>query len=504
MIEVLSRDKCRSMDAEAINQYGIPSIVLMENASRGIFEDICNRGETFLILCGKGNNGGDGLALARHLAVYGKKVKVIIISKDDNYSGDFKINFNILTKIIGNQNISYIRGIEDISDKFVEELKRYDITVDSIFGVGLNRKLESWIQKIIELINENSKFTVSIDVPSGLDCNLGIEIDRAVRADITYTFESIKKGFLNYSAFDLIGDLKVISIGIPSEVKRHNSDNIYILNSSEYRKLIPLRKLYGHKGDYGRALIVAGSVGFTGAAYITTECTIRSGAGLVTLACNKGIQNILSEKLIEAMTISCDDNKFDEIIKKSDSIALGPGFGTGPYEENILKKVIDNSKCPLVIDADGITILANNKNMLEKIRGRAVLTPHPGEMARLLGITIKEVEEDRIRTAVKFAQKYGVIILLKGYNTIITDGSNTNINTTGNSKMASGGMGDALTGIINSFIAQKTSILNAALIGAYIHGYIADKLSQQHYILNARDIIAEMPRIINDICLDEE
>ena len=502
MIEVFQRDKCKSMDAEAIKQYFIPSIVLMENAARGVFEDINDKGESFLILCGKGNNGGDALALARHLSIEGKKIKVVIISSDDNYSNDFLINFNILKQIIGEREISYIRNEDDITEEFINNLFYYDIVVDGIFGVGLNRKLDLWIQKVIDNINAYSRFIISLDVPSGLDCNLGIELDTAVKANITYSFEVMKRGFLNYNAFKYTGEVKIIKIGIPNCVKINNSDNVYILNNNEYRNRIPKRKLYGHKGDYGRALIVAGSRGFTGAAYISTECTIRGGAGLVTLACKKDIQDILSEKLVEAMTILCDDPGFKQILSKSDSIAFGPGFGTGEYETTILKDIIDNSSCPLIIDADGITILSNNIKMLESLRGRTIITPHPGEMARLLGITVSEVENDRINIASQFAKKFGIIVLLKGYNTIISDGQNTYINPTGNSKMASGGMGDALTGIINAFVSQKVNILEAALIGAYIHGYIADKLNNEVYILNAREIIDELPKIINDICLE--
>ena len=501
MIEVFNRDKCRKMDHEAIKKYGIPSIVLMENAARGVFKDIYYRWNSFLILCGKGNNGGDGLALARHLVVEGKKVKVIIISNDENYSEDFKINFDILKKILDNDKISYIKNENDITEMFINDLKYYDVTIDGIFGVGLNKKLDFWIQDIIVNINRYGKNVVSLDVPSGLDCDLGIELDIAVKAKETYTFEVFKKGFLNYNAFKYIGKVKVIKIGIPQVVRKNNSDNICIFENEEYRSLIPIRELYGHKGDYGRALVVAGSKGFLGAAYISTECTIRAGAGLVTLACKNDIQDMLAEKLIEAMTISFESSRFLGIVEKSDSIAFGPGIGTNRYEEELLHKIINNSKCPIIIDADGITILAKNKDILEKLRNRAIITPHPGEMANLLGVTISEVESDRIRIASEFSKKYGVVVLLKGYNTIITDGNSTYINPTGNSKMASGGMGDALTGIINAFIAQKVNILDAALIGAYIHGYIADKLSKQFYILNARDIINEMPRVINEICL---
>jgi NAD(P)H-hydrate epimerase len=260
------------------------------------------------------------------------------------------------------------------------------------------------------------------------------------------------------------------------------------------------RQVYGHKGDYGRGVVVAGRIGFTGAAFITTECTVRAGAGLTTLACSSEVQKILSSRLTEAMTLDYEDNdNFIELIKRASSIAFGPGIGAGEREKSLLEKIISNSKCPIVIDADGISIIGENKYLLNNLKGRAIITPHPGEMARFLGMSIEDVEANRVSIAKSVAMQYGIIVLLKGYNTVISNGKEVYINPTGNSKMASGGMGDALTGIINAFLSQGASINQAALLSAYIHGNIADKLSKQVYIVNARDIIAELPKEINSI-----
>ncbi|WP_160691599.1 NAD(P)H-hydrate dehydratase [Clostridium sp. C2-6-12] len=499
MLEVLAVSQCKEMDKNSIIEIGIPGIILMENAALGIFNKIVHKGDSFLILCGKGNNGGDALALCRHLILAGKKVRVYIISSDKNYTSDFQINFNIVKNLVNEKDILFIRSENDLNEQVVKDLQNYNVIIDGIFGVGLNKDLTGIYKKTIEYINLYGKFIVSIDVPSGLDCNLGLERGIAVHADVTYTFEVVKKGFLNYKAIDCIGSLEIIKIGIPEHVKKANSGNVYILEKKEYKKLIPKREVYGHKGNYGRALIAAGRRGFLGAAFIATECTVRTGAGLTTLICDKEVQKGLENRLIEAMTLTWEDDVIN-LIKNADSIAFGPGIGTGNRQEKLLDKIINNSKCPIVIDADGITLLAQNKALLDNLRNRAIITPHPGEMARFLGITVEEVEVDRIRIAKEVASKYGIIVLLKGYNTVISNGKEVYINPTGNSKMASGGMGDALTGIINGFLSQGINIEQAALLGAYIHGGIGERLGENYYIVNARDIINELPKEINNIC----
>lgn len=499
MFEIFSTIQCKEMDKQAINDIGIPGIVLMENAAMRIFEELRNKGESFLILCGKGNNGGDALALSRHLILEGKKVKVCIISEDKNYSDDFKVNFNITKKLIDKKSLLFIQSEDDIDENVINDLNDHDIVVDGIFGVGLNKDLTGMFKKLIEYTNLYAKFVVSIDIPSGLDCDLGIQRGIAVKADITYTLEVMKQGFFNYKAIDYVGDIKVLRIGIPENIRKNTSGGFYIFQEQEYKQLLSKRRIYGHKGNYGRALVIAGQKGFTGAAFITTECTIRAGAGLTTLICDEDVQTVLSSRLIEAMTSTWDSSNMVELIKSANSIAFGPGIGTGDRQDNILQQVINNSRCPMVIDADGITLLAKNKSLLKKIKGRAIITPHPGEMARLLGITVEEVEADRVNIARKIAKRYEIVVLLKGYNTVISNGENIYINPTGNSKMASGGMGDALTGIINAFLSQGVKLEQAALLGAYIHGKIADNLGEHVYIVNARDIIDQLPKEINNI-----
>jgi ADP-dependent NAD(P)H-hydrate dehydratase / NAD(P)H-hydrate epimerase len=498
MFEVFSAKQCKEMDRQSIEEIGIPGIVLMENAAIGIFKEVVEKGETFLILCGKGNNGGDALALCRHLILAGKRVKVYIVSKDENYTNDFRVNFNILEKLIDKKDLVIINSENDVNDNVIDDLKNYDVVVDGIFGVGLNRDLEGMFKKIIEYINSYAKLIISIDIPSGLDCDSGRERGIAVHANITYTFEVVKQGFLNYEAINYVGTLRILKIGIPESIKKNNSGNFYIFKEKEYKGFLPKRLVYGHKGNYGRAVVVAGRKGFTGAAFITTECTVRAGAGLTTLICKEEVQSALSGRIIEAMTLTWNED-VDKLLKNAAAIAFGPGVGTGDREMNMLEKVINESKCSIVIDADGIVLLERNKSLLDKLRGRAIITPHPGEMARFLGVTIDEIESNRVKIAKEVAKQYGIVVLLKGYNTVISNGKDIYINPTGNSKMASGGMGDALTGIINAFLSQGINLEQAVLLGAYIHGNIADRLGKQVYIVNARDIIDELPKEINSI-----
>jgi yjeF N-terminal region len=335
MLEVLTVDQCKEMDKQSIIDVGIPGVILMENAALAVFNQIVHKGDSFLILCGKGNNGGDALALSRHLILAGKKVKVYIISWDKNFTPDFQTNFSIVKNLIDEEELLFISSENDVNIQIAKDLENYNVIVDGIFGVGLNKDLTGMYKKVIEYINLFGKFIVSIDVPSGLDCDLGIERGIAVHADVTYTFEVVKKGFLNYKAIDCIGSLEMIKIGIPEHIKKFNTGNICILEKDEYKQLIPKREVYGHKGSYGRALIAAGRRGFSGAAFITTECTVRAGAGLTTLICDEEVERVLGNRLVEAMTLTWKDD-FIDLIKNANSIAFGPGIGTGNLEEKLL------------------------------------------------------------------------------------------------------------------------------------------------------------------------
>ena len=496
-MEILSRDNCRKIDYETISKVGIPSIVLMENAANEIVNIIKNIGNKIIVFCGVGNNGGDGLAIARKLYLLGKDVEVILIGDINKLTNDCNLNL----QIVRNLNIP----VTNINDEFsktyiIEKIISSDYIVDSIFGIGLNRDVSGIYKDIIEIINEFSKFIVAVDIPSGMDANTGKKLNVAVKANITCTVEVMKKGFMATKAIDLTGDIKIINIGIPNYIKEQNSEKIYILAKEKYKRIIPIRGKTGHKGNYGKVLIVAGSEKYYGAAFITTEACVRTGSGLVTLLTHKEAASALKSRLIEAMIQEYSSYEDIKTLENFDVIACGPGLDKSENSKAILKKIIEETNCNLVLDADALNIISENKDLISGLKGRTVITPHPGEMARLVGKSVAEVEEDRICIAKKFAKENDIIVLLKGYNTVITDGENVFINRTGNSKMASGGMGDCLTGIIASFIGQKNNIIEATLLGAYVHGYIGDELSKSNYIVNARDIIDYLPKTIEKLC----
>ncbi|WP_024614322.1 NAD(P)H-hydrate dehydratase [Clostridium sp. Ade.TY] len=499
-MEILSRKTCMNIDKETINHIGIPSIVLMENAANSITEEIKNFGNNVIIFAGIGNNGGDGLAISRKLTLLNKSVKVVLVGNTEKLTEDNSINL----KIVENLNIPVIKvnKLLCLNDKeYIKKIiKDSDYVVDAIFGVGLNREIKGIYKEVIDLINQFSNFTVSIDIPSGLDADTGETLGMAVKANNTFTIEFMKKGFFQTKAVNLIGDIKIVKIDIPKFIKEKNSEKTYIISRDRYKKMIPIRDITGHKGTYGKVLIVAGSKKYSGAAFITTEACVRTGSGLVTLLTHKYIADSLKSRLIEAMVNEYSNADDIKALDKFDVIACGPGFSTEKESIEILYKIIKESKCKLVLDADALNIISENKDMLNKLKGRTIITPHPGELARLIGVSINEIESNRIDITRSFAKKHEIIVLLKGYNTVISDGTNTFVNTTGNSKMASGGMGDCLTGIVASFLGQQLSMIDATLLGAYIHGYIGDELSRCRYSVNARDIIEELPKTIEKLC----
>lgn len=503
-MKMASADIMRSIDKCCIENLKIPGIVLMENAAISVIKNIDIKNyNSFVIVCGKGNNGGDGFAVARHLLLKGKKIDVFLIGSDEGMSGDCRINYEIL-KNLGIK-ISKINNVEDVID-LRERITECDMTVDAIFGTGLTRKVEGIYDMVISVMNENSSYILSVDVPSGFQSDTGRILGNCVKAHITISFQLYKKGFVNYGTDKLTGRIIIEDIGIPEAAINKFHNNEFILDRAMIKENFLVRDKYSYKGDYGRVLIIAGTKGYSGAAYISTQSAVRSGAGLVTLCCHRDIADVLSSKLVEAMTINFGDtttlegdSKLKNHIEKSNAIAIGPGMGNNDTTLQLLKLVIENSECPVVIDADGINVLQTNIELLKYKKNKIVLTPHFGEMSRISGLSIEEIKDNRVEVAKQFALNHDVIVLLKGYNTVITDGKTTVINSTGNSSMASGGMGDCLTGIITSLIGQGYEPMTAACIGAYIHGYCGERLSEKMFCVNASHIIEEIPCVIKEL-----
>ena len=494
---IMSKKNCSNIDKQTIDEYNMPGIILMENAAEQIFRNIRTLGNRYIIFCGNGNNGADGLAIGRKLIFDNKDVLFILLKPRKNPTEEFQVNFNILKSLKVNMMI-----IDDIDklDEIQHLIEDFPIVIDSIFGIGLDRKLNDFYFKIIDIINNSNKKIIAVDVPSGLDADSGRPLGSAVKAHITYTVEVIKKGFIEYSALEYLGDLKVIQIGIPENVKQANNENIYALSRESYRNKLIKRKIYGHKGNYGRAVLVAGSIGCLGAARLATESCIRSGAGLTTLITSSEGRKLLSGSLVEGMLATFEDNeKVKYLLSKADAVAFGPGIKEDEESMKLLEEIIIDSPSSIIIDAGGINLLSKNKKCLCAVKDKVILTPHPGEMARLIGKDISYVEKNRIECSRAFAKQYKCIVLLKGYNTVITDGKDVFINKTGNSKMASGGMGDTLTGIITALVAQGYSNMDATLLGAYIHGLAAEYSSRDRYSIIARDLIESIPFVMETL-----
>jgi ADP-dependent NAD(P)H-hydrate dehydratase / NAD(P)H-hydrate epimerase len=497
-MKVATSDILNDIDRACVEKLKLPVEILMENAALKLLHHMeIEKYERYVIVCGCGNNGGDGFALARHLMVLGKSVSAFLISSEKAVlSSCAEMNYNILQNM--GLKITRIRNMEEVYE-LSEAVENAEVTVDGIFGTGISRKVEGIFEAAIAVINENSKRIFSIDIPSGINSDTGKIMGSCIRAHKTISFQLYKRGFLNYDCGKYLGKVIVENIGIPEFIVDQYHDKEFITETEFIKKYIKEREKYSFKGDFGRVSVIAGSMGFTGAAYITSEAAVKTGSGLVTAISSSKVQEILSSKLVEAMTSTYEnEDTFIKLIGNSDAVAFGPGMGNTEHTFELLCRVMEMVRCPVVLDADGINVMSGHTDKFKQWQKKLVITPHLGEMARLTGYNIDYIRENRLDVAKNFAKEYNIVVLLKGYETIITDGSMLYVNPTGSSAMASGGMGDCLTGIIAAFIAQGISPFEAAVCGAYIHGYAGDKLSKELYSVNASDIIRSLPEVIKE------
>ena len=495
----------KKIDSFAINELKIPSIVLMENAAISFVKHIHENEDNFLIICGKGNNGGDGYAIARQLFSKGKNVKIFCISNED-MSNDCMINY----KICKNMGIKIFYEIEEL-DKLLLDC---NVVIEGIFGTGLNSEIKGIYREIIEKTNtaSNNKAIYSIDIPSGINGDTGEVMGISVKADITISFVTYKKGFLNSKIKDYLGKVIIENIGL-NETNINHLVKEYYLTSDMVKSFHIKRDEDSHKGDFGKVLIFAGSSGFYGAGNIVAKSCVRTGAGLTTVITDKNNFS-LNVFVPEAMSFPINFDNINENLEKLeneisnyDVITIGPGIGKSQQAFSIFEKLINIEKnnkgntIKLVLDADALNLLAENRELFEKIRNRSVLTPHLVEFSRLTGFSPEVINKNKFEIAKEFSKKYGIILLLKGKNTIITNGEELFANSTGNSHMANGGMGDCLTGIICSLVGQKYDLMKSASIGAYLHGKIADELVRRRYTVNATDVIDNISKYMNEIFL---
>ncbi len=512
-MRVVTAEQMQQLDQRAIEHFGIPGIVLMENAGRGSAEFMLQRyshlrRSAVAIVAGKGNNGGDGFVIARYLVNQGVSVKVYLLADPKVLRGEAETNYQILQRMKG-EVISIPSHTE--YQKVKKDLEKVDFLVDGIFGTGLDAEVRGYYREVIEHLNTLQKPTVAIDIPSGLDANTGKALGTAIRATLTLTFGLPKVGLLIPPGTEYVGELKLIDIGIPRKLIEGEKIQTHLLEEEEIRKTLAVpRRQNSHKGDYGHLLVLAGSVGKTGAAALACEAALRMGAGLVTLGLPRSLNSIMEVKLTEAMTEPLPETSkqtlslraFNAILRLSENkraVVIGPGIGTFKETQTLVLKLIKTLDLPVILDADGLTALSAGLHSLAPMKRPLILTPHPGEMGRLAGMTTKQVLEDRIGLSRGFSQSHRVYLVLKGYRTLIASPQGEIfINPTGNPGMASGGTGDVLTGMISGLICQGIDPLASIQMAVYLHGLAGDRvvLEKGERSLVATDLIRQIPAVL--------
>ncbi len=511
------------LDRRTIEEYGVPGLILMENAGLGVLQEMSKRygdltRRIITVVAGQGNNGGDGFVLARHLHQQGVRVRVYLLSQKERIKGDARINFLIYEKIGGE-----LRQLarSKISGEELREIKsslhQSDFIVDAIFGTGLTNTRpalsEQIYSQVITLMNESTKPIVAVDIPSGITSDTGEVLGAAVKADLTITFGLPKRGHYLYPGAAHRGALRVVDIGIPKTLIREIPCSLNLLTPEEIRQNLPARAVDAHKGNFGHALVIGGSVGKTGAAAMAAQAALRIGAGLVTLAIPSSLNPIMEQKLTEVMTVPLPETSSQtlslaaekalmDIAQDKSVIILGPGLSTHPETQELVRKLLHALRPPLILDADGINALAGDTDSLARVKTKLVLTPHPGEMARLLGTTSQKVQSDRLGIVQSFAKRYNVCLVLKGAHTILADPNGPLfINPTGNEGMATAGTGDVLAGMLGGLISQGLDPLQASKIGVYLHGLAGDLVAAHKGAMGmiAGDLIECIPLAIQKI-----
>jgi len=515
-VRVVTAAEMAEMDRTTIEDYGIPGVVLMENAGRHVVEAMLDmlgqvRGKTVVVIAGKGNNGGDGFVVARHLKNMGAEVFVHLLADQSQISGDARVNLDIWLNMGGVINNPLHNGVELLTN----HLTRCHIIIDALYGTGFKGSLRENVVPVVKAVNSCPAPVVAVDIPSGLEADTGRVQCLCVRASRTVTFGCPKIGLVTGSGPEYCGYLQVVDISIPGEVMRGGVTEL--TTPERVKQILPRRSASAHKGDFGHVLVVGGSPGMSGAVCLSARACGRAGAGLVTAAVPRGLHSILEIKLTEVMTTPLPENGegflsrqaagiIDGLLEKMDVLALGPGLGTSEETVETVEAILMRTNVPYVLDADGINAVAKCGFNLRKITSGGVITPHPGEMARLMGCSTAEVQADRLGIARRAAEESGAVVVLKGAGSIVAvPGGKSYINPTGNSGMASGGSGDVLTGVIAGFLAQGLSPENAAVAGVYMHGFAGDRVAigKGTAGILAGDIIEVLPECIKE-CKGEQ
>ena len=486
-MNIVTAAQMREIDRRAIEEYGIPGVVLMENAGLRLVEFIrqLECGPRIVVVAGKGNNGGDGFVAARHLNGE-KDVSVWTTADVGDYQGDALINLHILHKLqIPCVNLREAEALARLEAK----LATADLVVDALLGTGVTRDVDPFYAQVIRCINETTVPVLAVDIPSGISADTGTALGHAVRANFTVTFALPKRGLLLFPGAAHTGELEVADIGIPPSLLVGHG--LGLLTPERVRRLVPARLANAHKGTFGSALLVAGSQGMSGAATLCAHAALRGGCGLVFVATPRSIQPIVATQVAEAITLPLPETKEGHLLSEAlpllrekwqscQSLAIGPGLTQNEDSLPLLAGILSECPLPVVLDADALNLLAKHPDVLDKRTAPTVLTPHPGEAARLLACSIAEVEANRLKAVEQLCIQYRSTVILKGAHTLVaTPQEDTMLNVTGNSGMATAGSGDVLTGLLASLLAQGLDMPEAAWTAIYLHGLAAD-LATEH------------------------
>jgi ADP-dependent NAD(P)H-hydrate dehydratase / NAD(P)H-hydrate epimerase len=507
-MRILNTAQMREVDRRTIQEIGLPSIVLMENAGRqvvaaleSLYTDLLER--TIAVVCGRGNNGGDGFVVARTLHQRGADVSVFLIGEVASVKGDARVNLEVL----GRLGVTVV----EVSDEQAWELHfsavaQSDLIVDAIFGTGLSGPLTGMLETVVADLNAAGIPIVSIDLPSGMSADTPELRGDTVEATVTVTLAAPKLPLILPPAEGRAGEIVIADIGIPDEViDGVDGPRLLLLTRERMRACLQPREADSHKGDYGRVVLVAGSRGKTGAAVLAAQGALRSGAGLVTVVSPRSCQPIVAAHGLEFMTLGVEETvdgtidyaALEQVLSlDADVLAVGPGLGRGEGATTFVRGLVERAEVPLVLDADALNAFSDEPSALVGREGRdVIITPHPGEMARLVGGTVEDVQENRLGIAVDFAVRHRVYVILKGYRTIIAAPNGTAyINPTGCAGMATGGTGDVLTGMVAAWLAQLLDAEVAAQLATYLHG-VAGELAdadEGEVAMTAVDLISHL------------
>ncbi|MEK6531905.1 MAG: NAD(P)H-hydrate dehydratase [Deltaproteobacteria bacterium] len=514
-MKLVDAETMRLIDRAAIRTFGMNGLVLMENAGRAVAEvvkrEAGDKPHRILMLAGSGNNGGDAYVAARHLKNAGFNVAVASLARQSGVKADAGINAGIWRNMGGET--FPVLSTKDM-ERFRTGFLHAGIIVDGIFGTGLSTPVKGVVAEVIGFINRLNKKVISIDVPSGIDSTTGGVLGSAVKAGITVTMALPKLGLYLYPGRSYAGAVEVADIGCPKGLLEKDSIKWNLSTGGLIRSILRPRLSDAHKGSYGHALVIAGSRGKTGAAYLSAMGAMRMGAGLCTIAVPESLNPAMEAKTTEVMTCPVPEagdgmfgiKSFDAIkgcMKGKSSVVMGPGLGVSDEITGLVERVVMCSGIPVVLDADGLNAVKGDLTALKKAKAELILTPHPGEMARLLNTTAAIVQRDRVSAALRLADDAGATVALKGASTVIAlkDGS-VFINPTGNPGLATAGTGDVLSGMAAGMAAQGYDVQDAAIASVFLHGLAADEIKnrQGDAGLIATDILNELPRLINSLC----